>query len=144
MIENKKADGLKFLLKLDPAANNKDKLVDLAHEAICSSHTKRTFAERRGKGLDLLSLNLGEMQARIHVMAGREFTTNDKLYLIIKRYVNLVQKENPRTSEKSAINEFCSALQKRYPKEYGSEAQDKSAVKQPLLMMKSAQNHSIV
>lgn len=154
MTENKKAEGLEFLLrKLNPAANDKDKLVDLAHEAICSSHTKRTFTERRGKGLDLLSLNLGEARARIHLMANREFTTDDKLYFIIKRYVDLAQKENPRTSEKSAINEFCTEFQKRYPKEYGAKSEQRSADVQkaadksniaPLLMMKSAQNHNVV
>lgn len=154
MAENKKSEGLEFLLrKLNPAANDKDKLVDLAHEAICMSHTKRTFIERRGKGLDLLSLNLGEAQARIHIMANREFTTNDKLYYIIKRYVDLVQKENPRTPEKSAIDEFCEKLQERYPKEYGAKSAQKSADLQkaadksniaPLLMMKSARNHNIV
>lgn len=152
MTKNKKSEGLEFLLrKFNPAANDKDQLVDLAHEAICMSHTKRTFIDRRGKDLDLLSLNLGETKARIHLMANREFTTNDKLYFIIKRYVDLAQKVNPRTSEKSAINEFCTEFQKRYPKEYGvksaqkdlQQVADKSNIA-PLLMMKSAQNHNVV
>lgn len=145
MVENKHAEGLKFMFRLDQASADKDKLLELAHTTLCESHSKRTFTDRCGKDLNLLSLDLGETQARIHILANKEVSTKDKLCMIIKRYVVLSQKDNPRISEKRAIDNFCSELQKRYPKEYGVEPKDKAAVKQPFnLMMKSAQTHSIV
>lgn len=142
MTEKKKSTGLEFLLlKLNPAANNKDMLVELAHEALCKSHSKRTFVERCGKDLYLHSLSLGANIAHIHAMTNKELTTSDKLYMVIKKYVELEQKNNPLMSETKAINNFCADLQKKCPQEYGIATPNKNVIKQP---SHTKAQHSIV
>lgn len=145
MVENRKSEGLNFLLCKLPAANDKNKLVELAHETLCMSHSKRTFMERRSKDLNLLALGLGERIGRIHAMTNTVVTTNDKLYLIIKKYVDLEQRNSPKISEKTAIDNFCKELRERCPKEYGVEHKEKVSERQPFnLIMKSAKSRGIV
>lgn len=145
MVDSTKAEGLKFMFNLNQASDDKDKLLELAQTALRESHSKRTFVERCGKDLNLLSLDLGATVGHMHVLTNKEVSTKDKLYMIIKRYVALTQKDNSKTSEKKAIDSFCSELQKRYPQEYGAETRVKTT-NTPLfnLVEKTIHEHSIV
>jgi len=122
MVENKKAEGLKFLLKLDQASAEKGKLLELARDAVRESHDHRAFSNRKELITNPDSLDINAAFARSHALMNANFSTNDKLYLIMKRYVELAAKENPRMSKGRALADFCHEFAAAFPQEYGAAA----------------------
>ena len=153
MVENKKAEGLKFLMKLDSASAEKGKLLELARDTIRESHDHRTFSGRKDLIINADSLDINRAYAWGHAVLNANFSTNDRLYLIMDRYVKLDTKGNPRASKAKALARFRAEFAKTYAQEYGIKSEpkmtdlhkteEKSNIT-PLLMMKSAQNHNIV
>ncbi|MBR6355619.1 MAG: hypothetical protein IKR92_02075 [Alphaproteobacteria bacterium] len=147
MAENKKAEGLKFLVKLNQASAEPGKLLELARDSIRESHDHRTFSGRSDLIVNADALDINKAYAYGHAVMNANFSTNDKLYLIMYRYVQLAVKDNPLTSKAKALAHFCKEFAAAYPQEYGVKSKQKVDDKSkaaPLLMMKSAQNHSIV
>lgn len=138
MVENKKAEGLKFLLKLDQASAEKGKLLELARDAVRESHNHSTFSMRKDLITNPNSLDINAAFARSHAMMNANFSTNDKLYLIMQRYVLLAEKETPRVSKAKALDRFIKEFAAAYPQEYGVQTTAKTAekpVSMPLNLM---------
>jgi len=123
MTDKKNSEGLKFILKLDMCANDEKKLVQLAGEAITDSHDKRTFSERRNQDLRVnpTSINLGAAIGTGHAMMNNNLSTNDKLYMIINKYLKLAQQKNPKISKDKALEHFCKDFANSFPAEFGAE-----------------------
>ena len=123
MTDKKNPEGLKFILKLDMCANDEKRLVQLAGEAIAASHDKRTFSERRNQDLRVnpTSINLGAAIGTGHAMMNNNLSTNDKLYMIMNKYLKLAQQKNPKISKDKALEHFCKDFAASFPMEYGAE-----------------------
>jgi len=140
MTDNKPSEGLDFMMKLNTASFDEKKLVQLAHSAIVDSHDQRTFLEREGKDLRVnpTSINLGATIGMGHAILNHNLSTNDKLNMVMKKYIDLVVRNNPKTTKEEALNSFCKDFAKQYPNEYGKK--DNSPSKQtnlnPLLKAK--------
>jgi hypothetical protein len=121
MTDNKKADGLRFILKLDIMADDERKLVQLAREIIDDSHDKRTFLERKNQDLQVnpTSINLGAAIGASHAMMNNNLSTNDKLYMVMNKYLKLALQKNPKASKDKALERFCKDFAAAFPKEYG-------------------------
>lgn len=121
MTENKIADGLKFLLKLDMSSYSENMLLQLANDAINGSHDKRTFVERRGRDLlvNPTSVHLCSVIATGHAMTNSNLSTKDKLYMIMDRYVELAVRKKPKMSKDKALNNFCEEFAEKFPQAYG-------------------------
>lgn len=155
MTENKKAEGKSFLSKLDQASADKGKLLELARDTIRESHNKLTFLGRKDLSVKSISLHIraafAERKANVN---SPEFSSNDRLYMIMQKYVELSKSNNPKVSEEKALNDFCKDFAAAYPKEYGVKSEQRSADVQkaadkskniiPLLLRQSAQSHNIV
>ena len=115
------AEGLKFILKLDMLGDDEKKLVQLAKEVIDESHDKRTFAERRNQDLQVnpTSINLGAAIGASHAMMNNNLSTNDKLYMVMNKYLKLALQKNPKASKDKALERFCRDFATAFPKEYG-------------------------
>ena len=122
MVEKKNTEGLKFILRLNMVADDKDKLVLLAKQAVDESHDKRTFTERKNQDLrvNATSIKLGATIADAHVMLNNNLSTNDKLYKIMDRYINLVSEKHKITKDE-ALKHFCKDFANKFPQEYGKE-----------------------
>lgn len=123
MTDKKNSEGLKFVLKLDMCANDEKKLVQLAGEAIADSHDKRTFSERRNQDLRVnpTSINLGAAIGTSHAMMNNNLSTNDKLYMIMNKYLKLAQQKNSKISKDKALEHFCKDFANSFPVEFGAE-----------------------
>lgn len=122
MTDKKNSEGLEFILKLDVSANDEKKLVQLAKEAICDdTHDKRTFLERKNRDLHCnpYSINIGSIIATAHAMVNNDFSTKDKLYMVMQKYINLAQQNNPKISKEKALENFQHDFATAFPKEYG-------------------------
>lgn len=121
MTTKKNAEGIKFIFKLDAATNDEKKLVELAKEAIEQSHDKRTFSERKNQDLRVnpTSINLGAAIGGSHAMMNTNLSTNDKLYMVMNKYIKLAQQKNPKISKDKALERFCTDFARTFPKEYG-------------------------
>lgn len=115
------AEGLKFILKLDMLGDDEKKLVQLAKEVIDESHDKRTFAERRNQDLQVnpTSINLGAAIGASHALMNNNLSTNDKLYMVMNKYLKLALQKNPKASKDKALERFCRDFAAAFPKEYG-------------------------
>ncbi len=135
MTNEKKAEGLKFILKLDMAADDERKLVQLARDAIIDSHDKRTFLERKNQDLQVnpTSINLGAAIGMSHAMMNNNISTNDKLYMVINKYFKLALQKNPKTSKEKALEHFCKRFADMFPQEYGEKQQKINSVNMTLL-----------
>lgn len=140
MIDNKPSEGLSFMMKLNNAAFDKKELVRLAHEAIMDSHDQRTFVERQGKDLRVnpTSINLGATVGMGHAILNHNLSTNDKLNMVMKKYIDLAVKDNPDISKESALKSFCKDFAKSYPEEYGAKSGEhaRQSALNPLLKAK--------
>ena len=112
--------GFEFIQRLQ-VSDDENKLVRLAKEAIDESHDQRTFLERKNKDLRFnpCGVNIGNVIAIGHAMANNDFTTKDKLYMVLEKYINLVQQKNPLTSKDKALERFEHNFAAAFPKEYG-------------------------
>lgn len=121
MTDTKKNEGLRFILKLDMAADDERKLVQLAREIIDNSHDKRTFLERKNQDLQVnpTSINLGAAIGASHAMMNNNLSTNDKLYMVMNKYLKLTLQKNPKTSKDKALERFCKAFATDFPQQYG-------------------------
>ena len=147
MLEKKNAEGLKFMFRLDQAALDKSKLISLAHDVIDDSHDKRTFFERQVQDLRVnpTSINLGATIGLGHAVTNKNLSTNDKLYMVMHKYISLSLSENPKTSKDKALKRFCHEFAMSYPEEYGVNRHNKSVNQQPLnLSLIAMQTRSIV
>ncbi len=119
MTENKNAEGLKFLLKLDLAGANQDKLLELAHTSIAESKSHRTIKERKDLITNSDALEINAARARIKAMVSTDLSTNNKLYLIMERYVKIAENQHPKISHHKALDEFFTKFSQKYPDDYG-------------------------
>ena len=144
MNENKKSEGKEFKERL-ANADNKSKLVELARDSIIHSHDKRAFSERK----ELITAS-GGLHLRSVYALGRsetpEFSTNDRLYMIMYKYMMMSVKNNPLASDSAkekAIIQFKKDFAEKYPQEYGIKSNvqtkqiDKSAEKPAQIMLKN-------
>lgn len=122
METKRSAEGLKFILKLDMLGDDEKKLVQLAKEVIDESHDKRTFAERRNQDLQVnpTSINLGAAIGASHALMKNNLSTNDKLYMVMNKYLKLALQKNPKASKDKALERFCNDFATAFPKEYGA------------------------
>lgn len=125
MADNKTIKRPSFIFELGAAADDKDKLLELARGAIAESHDHRTFVERKelNKKADVLAMNA--RWALLKAMTSTNLSTNNKLYLIMERYVNLAEKQHPKISKAKALDNFFKDFAAKYPKEYGAEGANK-------------------
>lgn len=121
MTDKKNIESVKFLFELNSCADNEEKLVQLAGEAVVKSHDKRTFVERKNQDLSVnpASINLGAAIAKSHALMNHNLSTNDKLYMIMHKYLNAVLQKNPKASKDKALERFCADFAAKFPKEYG-------------------------
>ena len=101
MTDKRNIEGVKFILKLDMSADDERKLVQLAKEAIDDSHDKRTFLERKNQDLRVnpTSINLGAAIGSGHAMMNNNLSTNDKLYMVMNKYIKLMQQKSPKITK---------------------------------------------
>ncbi|MBR1825966.1 MAG: hypothetical protein IJ770_05205 [Alphaproteobacteria bacterium] len=144
MNEKKNAEGVKFLFRLDQAALDKNKLIDLARNVIDESHDKRSFAERKMQDLRVnpTSVNLGATIGLGHAITNKNLSTNDKLYMVMHKYIALSLSENPKASKDKVLKRFCHEFAMSFPKEYGIEEAQKVAAPNTaeLLAKRATQN----
>ncbi len=126
MADNKTIKRPSFIFELGAAADDKDKLLELARGAIAESHDHRTFVERKelNKKSDVLAMNA--RWALLKAMTSTNLSTNNKLYLIMERYVTLAEKQHPKISKAKALDNFFKDFAAKYPKEYGAEGINKT------------------
>ncbi len=127
MSEDKKAEGLRFIFRLDLASTEKGKLLELARDSIRESHSHRTFSDRKDLLLNPDTLHINSAYATGHAIMNANFSTNDKLYMIMHRYVSLVSKENPKMSQAKALEKFRADFAAAYPQEFGAKAEPQKA-----------------
>jgi hypothetical protein len=121
MTDKRNIEGVKFILKLDMSADDERKLVQLAKEAIDDSHDKRTFLERKNQDLRVnpTSINLGAAIGSGHAMMNNNLSTNDKLYMVMNKYIKLMQQKSPKITKEKALDNFCKIFAAEFPNEYG-------------------------
>ena len=138
MTDKKNAEGLKFILKLDMMADDEKKLVQLAKEAIDDSHDKRTFLERKSQDLRVnpTSINLGAAIGSSHAIMNNNLSTNDKLYMVMNKYIKLMQQKNPKTTKDKALESFCKVFSTEFPNEYGIKPIQRGSVELNATMLK--------
>ncbi|MBQ8481865.1 MAG: hypothetical protein IJ532_04975 [Alphaproteobacteria bacterium] len=138
MTDKKNTEGLKFILKLDMMADDEKKLVQLAKEAIDDSHDKRTFLERKNQDLRVnpTSINLGAAIGSSHAIMNNNLSTNDKLYMIMNKYIKLVQQKNPKMTKDKALDNFCKVFSAEFPNEYGVKTIERCSVDLNKVMLK--------
>lgn len=145
MTEKKNSEGLKFILKLDMAANDENKLLQLAREAIAESHDQRTFLQRSGQDLRVnpTSINLGAAIGTGHAMMNTNLSTNDKLNMVINKYLKLTIEKNPKISKEKALDKFCKDFAAAHPEQYGvkKENTQQSQGLNPLLLRNQARGY---
>ena len=134
MTENKPAEGLKFILKLDAAQNDFSKLLELANQSILASNTKRPFSERYGRDLpnNPQGIGIGAAIGKIHALTNKNLSTNDKLNMIMDRYI----KSHSPLKPENALKKFTTELQKLYPEAYSGKTAHKSADIQRIAALK--------
>lgn len=122
MTENKKAEVFKFVSMLHASADNEQALLLLAQNAIATSHDKRTFSERRSQDLRVnpTSINLGSAIGTSHAVMNNNLSTNDKLYMIMNKYIKLITNKNPKMNKDKALDRFCTEFASRFPEEFGA------------------------
>ena len=145
MDENAKAGGSGFIFKLSAAAKNKDSLLQLACDAINESHDKRTFAERRKQDLYVnpTSIKLYELAGLRKAITNKNLSTNDKLYMIMQNYINLLTAGN-HTSPENALKHFCKDFAAKFPKEFGVNKAENANINQPLNLVMRSRGNGIV
>lgn len=123
MTEKKNPESSNFANRLDQAATDKDKLLQLARDVIDESHDGRSFSQRRSRDLRVnpTGIFVGDAIARVHEKANANLSTNDKLYMVMQQYINLSIAGNPRASKDKALAKFCQEFAQKYPKEFGAE-----------------------
>ena len=121
MTDNTPSVSLMFKLKLDSVAFGKDDLIKLAKETIDVSHDHRTFSEREGRDLIVnpTSIKVGATVGMGRAIMNKNLSTNDKLYMIMNKYISLVRSKNPLASEYMALDSFRKDFAKKYPEEFG-------------------------
>ena len=142
MTDKKNAEGLKFILKLDMLADDEKKLVQLAKEAIDDSHDKRTFLERKNQDLRVnpTSINLGAAIGSGHAMMNNNLSTNDKLYMVMNKYIKLMQQKNPKITKDKALDNFCKVFSTEFPNEYGLKPTQRKPVELNMVMLKKGRD----
>lgn len=110
-----------FIKKLEQVGEDEKALIRLAKEAINESHDKRTFLERKNRDIRFnpCGIAIGNAIATGHAMANSVFTTKDKLYMVMKKYIDLTIQKKPKISKDEALNKFCRDFAAEFPKEYG-------------------------
>ncbi len=121
MVENRTNKRSSFIFELGAAADDKDKLLKLAHDAIVESPSsdKPSFVERKDLNKSPDSLEMNARWALLKAMTSSNLSTNNKLYLIMERYVLLQEKQHPKISRAKALENFFKDFAAQYPKEYG-------------------------
>jgi len=129
MVDNKTIKRPSFIFELGAVADDKDKLLELARGAIAESHDHRTFAERKDliKNADCLDINA--RRALLKAMTSTNLSTNNKLYLIMERYVELEEKKHPKASRAKALDKFFEEFAAKYPQEFGIDGAEKRQVR---------------
>lgn len=145
MTEKKNVEGVRFLLRLDQAALDKGKLLDLARSVIDESHDQRSFAERKAQDLTVnpTSVNLGATIGLGHAITNKNLSTNDKLYMILHKYIALSLNENPKASKDKILQRFSREFAMTYPKEYGLEESKRVAPPQSIDMLSKQATQSM-
>lgn len=115
-------DSMQFYTKLKDCSENKDSLLKMAAEAIAFSHDKRTLAQRRSQDLQFnpTSINLASTIGTIRAFHKQNLSTNDKLCMIINKYIGLAIKDNPKLNKPKALEDFDCEFAKRYPNMHGA------------------------
>ena len=103
MTDKRNIEGVKFILKLDMSADDERKLVQLAKEAIDDS----------------TSIKLGAAIGSGHAMMNNNLSTNDKLYMVMNKYIKLMQQKSPKITKEKALDNFCKIFAAEFPNEYG-------------------------
>jgi len=131
MADNKTVKRPSFIFELGAAADDKDKLLKLAHDAIVESpsHDKPTFVDRKDLNKSADSLEMNARWALLKAMTNTHLSTNNKLYLIMERYVQMQEKQHPKISRAKALDNFFRDFAESYPREYGAADAQKTADK---------------
>ena len=134
-----------FIERLEQASKDKALLVKLANDVVCESHDHRTFSQRKDliKNADTLCINAAYALTK---MRSPDFSTNDRLYMIMNRYVGIATKENPKLSRSKALDGFIKEFAASYPQAYGSrqqEAENTSQKQLNPLLLQAARNGSV-
>ncbi|MBQ7633090.1 MAG: hypothetical protein IJS88_03145 [Alphaproteobacteria bacterium] len=144
MTEKKDSEGLKFLFRLDLAGADQDKLLELARASIEESKTHRTFSERKELITNPDSLKVNAARAHIKAMVSTDLSTNNKLYMIMERYVEIDEKKHPTTPRHKALDKFFNDFAKKYPTEYGAAKVEHKNTNQPIGLALHARGNSII
>ena len=115
-------ESMNFYIKLKSCSEDKGLLLRMAAEAIAFSHDKRTLAQRRNQDLQFnpTSINLGSTIGTIRAFHKQNLSTNDKLCMIINKYINLETKNNPKFNKNKALDNFDREFAEQYPKQHGA------------------------
>ena len=129
MVEKKGPEGIRFICRLDRATVEADGLLKLAHDVIDESHDHRTFDERRELIKNADGLKVNAAVAQFKAMSGTDLSTNNKLYMIMERYVELEEKKHPKASRAKALDKFFEEFAAKYPQEFGIDGAEKRQVR---------------
>ena len=116
--------------------------MQLAKEAIDDSHDKRTFLERKNQDLRVnpTSINLGAAIGSGHAMMNNNLSTNDKLYMVMNKYIKLMQQKNPKITKDKALDNFCKVFSTEFPNEYGLKPTQRGPIKLNPAMLKKGRD----
>ena len=132
MVNEKNKEGINFLLKLDAlvARQDSDGLVDMAGEAIARSHDGRTFLQRKDRDLTLnpTVIKLKAIVGNSNALNNLDLSTNDRLYMIMNRYIGLEVVKSGKMTPEKALDKFCRQLAEKDPILYGAEMRRHDAV----------------
>ena len=83
---------------------------------------------------------MGAAIGKSHAVMNNNLSTNDKLYMVMNKYIKLIQQQNPKITKEKALADFCKTFAADFPAEFGLTSHSTQSLSLNAVIMKKGRD----